>query len=200
MDAFERSPARRGIAAAFVAAALIGVIQTGSTNAANRSVPSEARIGSNFVFDLATGSVNGYAIIGKTYSSVARALGKPSQRSIRKDYGTASYGAFRNGGWPLWISFARRQGALRAWSVAITTPLASEVRLGRILRAPPKVIQSKISSGYADEVQLAKPYRCRRKPLRCRGEFKSTTGDLNVGFGLVRPGAGSARYIVIYET
>jgi hypothetical protein len=195
----ETLPRTRGIAAALVAMALIGVMQTGSSKAAPRSLPSEARIGSKFVFDLGTGSVRGYTVIGKTYPSVVRALGKPDHRSIRKDYGTASYGELQKGAWPLTISFVRRKGALRAWSIAIATPLASEVRLGRILRASPKLIQNKISHGYSEQFRLADFYRCRTRPLRCRGEFKSTTGDdLKVGFGLVIPRAGSARYIVLY--
>jgi hypothetical protein len=200
MDESEAIPRKRRIALAFAALALAGVVQAGSSGAAAGSPPSNARIESRFVFDLATGSVRGYAILGKTLPSVVRALGKPDHRSIRKDYGTASYGELRKGAWPLTISFVRREGALRAWSVAIASPLASEVRLGRILRGSPRLIQSRISRGYSEELHLADKYRCRRKPLRCRGEFESTTDDVQVGFGLVIPRAGSARYIVIYES
>jgi hypothetical protein len=186
-------PASRGITAVLAAAALIGVIPAGSSIAADRT-------GAAFSFDLSTGSVRGYSVLGKTYPSVVKALGKPDHRSIRKDYGTASYGELQNGAWPLTLSFVRRQGALRAWSVAVATPRASEVRLGRILGSSPKHIQSKISQGYSGTFRLTKPYRCRTRPIRCRGDFKSTSSDLNVGFGLLFPRAESARYIVIYET
>ncbi len=181
------------MAAVLVAAALIGVMIPGSSTAADRA-------GTTFSFDLSTGSVRGYAVMGKTYPSLVNALGKPDHHSIRRDYGTASYGSLRTGSWPLTISFARRRGALRAWSVAVATPLAAEVRLGRILRSSPKRIQRRISQGYSGQFRLAQPYRCRKKPLRCRGDFKSTTDELRVGFGLVFPRGGSARYIVIYES
>ncbi len=190
-------PRIRGIAAAAaVAVALTGVAEADSSKAAEH--PSKERLDSTFVFDLATGSVRGHTVIGKTYPSVVKALGKPDHRSIRKDYGVAGYGELHKGAWPLAISFKRRQGALRAWSVFVATPLASEVRLGKILRSSPRSIQRKMSRGYSGQFRLADPYRCRRKPLRCRGEFKSTTDDLKVGFGLVLPRAGSARYVVIY--
>jgi hypothetical protein len=185
-------PASRGITAVLVAAALIGVIPAGSSIAAGRA-------GSGFSFDLSTASVRGYSILGKTYPSVVTALGKPDSHSIRKDYGTASYGELQKGAWPLTVSFVRRQGALRAWSVAVATPRASEVRLGRILGSSPKHIQSKISQEYSGTFRLTKPYRCRTKPVRCRGDFKSTSSDLKVGFGLVLPRADSARYVVIYD-
>jgi hypothetical protein len=199
---FGREGLRRigGIAIACATAALTGVMQTGSSTAAARFLRSEARIGDKFTFDLANGSVRGYAVIGKTYPSVVKALGKPDHRSIRREYGTASYGELQKGAWPLTISFVRRDAALRAWSVAIASPLASEVRLGRILRASPKLIQSRIVDGYSAELRLAASYRCRTRPLRCRGEFESTTDELKVGFGLVVPRQGSARYIVTYQT
>lgn len=185
-------PASRRIAVV-LGAALIGIIPAGSVSATERT-------GATFSFDLSTGSVRGYPVLRKTYPSVVKALGKPDHRSIRKDYGTASYGELQNGAWPLTISFVRRRGALRAWSVAVATPRASEVRLGTILRSSPNRIQSKISQGYSGRFRLTKPYRCRTKPLRCRGDFKGTSTDLQVGFGLLLPRADSARYIVIYET
>ena len=190
---------RPGSAAAVVLLMLVGVVQTGSSSAAGPSLRTKTRIGKTFPFDLSTGSARGYAILGKTYPSVVGALGQPDHRSIQKDYGTASYGKLQQGSWPLTISFYRRHGALRAWSVTIASPLASEVRLGRILRSSPQSIQRRIAQGYSGEFRLVDPYQCRRKPLRCRGNFKSTTGDLKVGFGLVLPRKGSARYVVIYD-
>jgi hypothetical protein len=193
MDGRRRFLLARGLgAAALVAVALSGFVQAGSSKAA-------ARFGGTFAFDLATGSVRGYAVIGKTYPSVVRAFGKPNHRSIRREYGTASYGTLHHGSWPLMISFARRQGALRAWSVAITSRLASEARLGRILRSSPQVIQSKISRAYSDQLRLARPYRCSTRPRRCRGDFNSTTDDMKIGFGLILPRPPSARYIVVYD-
>jgi hypothetical protein len=193
MDGRPRFVSARGLgAAALVAVALSGFVQAGSSKAA-------ARFGGTFAFDLATGSVRGYAVIGKTYPSVVRAFGKPDHRSIRKEYGTASYGTLRQGSWPLMISFARRHGALRAWSVAIASPLASEARLGRLLRSSPHAIQSKISNEYSGQFRLAHPYRCRTKPLRCRGDFKGITEDVKIGFGLILPRPESPRYIVIYD-
>jgi hypothetical protein len=182
-----------GVAAvALIASALSSLAHVDPSTAAERA-------GATFGFNLATGSVRGYAVIGKTYPSVVRALGKPDHRSIRKGYGTASYGTLQQGSWPLMISFARRHGALRAWSVAITSPLASEARLGRILRSSPQVIQSKISRAYSDQLRLARPYRCSTRPRRCRGDFNSTTDEMKVGFGLILPRPPSARYIVIYD-
>jgi hypothetical protein len=184
--------AARRVAAVLVAAS-IAIIPAGSVTAADRT-------GATFSFDLTTGSVRGYSVLGKTYPSVAMALGKPDHRSIRKDYGTASYGEYQNGARPLTISFARRRGALRAWSVAVSTPRASEVRLCRNQRSSPKSIHRMNEQGYPGQFRLSKAYRCRTKPLRCRGDFESTNTDLWVGFGLLRPGKPSPRYIVIYET
>src|SRR5215204_4976052 len=155
-------PALRSITAVLVVV-LIGLIPVGSLTAAERG-------GAMFSFDLSTGSVRGYSVLGTTYASVVKALGKPDHRSIGKDYGTAGYGELQNGARPLTISFTRRRGALRAWSVAVATPRASEVRLGRILRSSPKRIQSRISRGYSGQLRLSNAYRCRTKPLRCRGD------------------------------
>jgi hypothetical protein len=166
---------------------------------ATRAESSASSIGGYFKFDLSIGSLQGRPLLGMAYADVTAALGRPTSRSLHKDYARVGYGALRRGAWPLAISFRRKNGALRVWSVAITSKNASEVRLGRILRLPPAQIERAIAREYAGTLRLTDSYRCRRKPLRCRGEFKSTTRDLEIGFGLLTPRAASARYVVIYE-
>jgi hypothetical protein len=168
--------------------------------ASARAESSPRSIGANFKFDLSDGSLQGRALLGATYATVTAALGRPTRKSLRKKYAQVGYGQMRHGAWPLSISFRRKNGALRAWSIAITSTNASEVRLGRILRLSPTQIERAIARRYAGTLRLTDSYRCRRKPLRCRGEFERTTGDLEIGFGLRIPRTTSARYIVIYET
>jgi hypothetical protein len=170
------------------------VARSGTSHGAARLV------GDTFRFDMTQGSVKGHSMLGETYSAVTNVLGRPQHRSLERRYGVIRYGTLKRGAWPLSIYFKRRAGRLRAWSVAIASTRASEVRLGRILRLQPRVIQAKIADTYAGKLRLTEPYRCRRKPLRCHGEFRQEGGDVEVAFGLLRPGASSGRYINIYET
>ena len=138
-------------------------------------------------------------MLGKPYSAVTKALGKPQHRALRKGYGSIRYGTLQDRAWPLSIYFRRRAGALRAWSIAIASPQAVESRLGKILRLKPKVIQSRIFETYRDDLRLTESYSCRRRPLRCRGEFERVGDEAEVAFGLLFPGASSQGYITIYR-
>lgn len=152
-------------------------------------------------FDLATASVQGRPLLGKSVSAVTSALGTPDERSLHKREGSLRYGKLGPHGLAsVTVLFQRRAGALRVVSIAIASPGAREARLGRILRLSPRRIQRAISSAYAETLRLAEPYRCRRSPLRCRGTFTNASGDVKVAFGLLYPGLIShpPRFILIY--
>ena len=159
---------------------------------------SQARLGGSFTFDLATGSIDGKPILGRALSAVTAALGTPSSRNVRRSHGSIRYGRRAGAVWPLTISFRRRGGRLIAWSVYVTSTAAAEVRAGKVLRLQPRWIQHTIARAYRAELRLADPYRCRKRPPRCRGEFEGASPQLDVAFGLVAPGPSSRRYIAIY--
>jgi hypothetical protein len=169
-----------------------------ATGAASLAIGSSAGVKA-LRFDLATASVQGRPLLGKSLSAVTSALGTPDQRSLHKRHGSLSYGKLGpHGPWALTVIFRRRAGALRVVSIAIASPHAREARLGRILRLSPRRTQRAISSAYAGTLRLADPYRCRRAPLRCRGTFTSASGNVKVAFGLLFPGMNSQRYILLY--
>jgi hypothetical protein len=157
---------------------------------------SQSTLGPAFRFDLAAGSVEGHRLLGQKVGAVVAALGKPSARVLHRRYGSIRYGK----SYPadLSVMFRRRAGALRAFSVAITSPAAREARLGRILRLSPPQLEREIADGYADTFRLVKPYRCLLRPARCNGRFESVDGSTNVSFGLLVPRPGSQLYVVIY--
>jgi hypothetical protein len=59
-------------------------------------------------------------------------------------------------------------------------------------------LQRIVKTRYAGVLRLEQPYGCRRKPLRCRGEFANATRGVKVAFGLLYPTVGSPRYILLY--
>jgi hypothetical protein len=159
---------------------------------------SQARLAGSFRFDLAAGSIDGKPILGRSLSAVTAALGTPSARNLHRRYGSISYGPREDAVRPLTISFKPRGSRLIAWSLYVTSPAAAEVRAGEVLRLQPRRIQRAIARAYRAELRLEDPYRCSRKPPRCRGEFEGASPRLDVAFGLVSPGASSRRYIAMY--
>jgi hypothetical protein len=159
-----------------------------------------ARAGAESVrFDLATGSVYGRLILGRTLPTVTSALGRPDDRSVHPRQASLRYGRLgRDGPWAVTIFFRPRAGALRAVSVAIASPSAKERRLGSLLRLTPRRMQQTIARGYGGTVELTQAYRCRRRPLRCQGTFTHVGTDMHISFGLLFPGISSKRYISMY--
>ncbi len=150
-------------------------------------------------FDLATGSVDGRPLLGRTVPTVTAALGRPDERSLHKRQASLRYGRLgAHGPWAVTVFFRPRLGRLRAVSVAIASPSAKEARLGAILRLPPRRMQHAIAGAYGGTLKLVDPYRCRRAPLRCRGTFARAETNLRISFGLLYPGASPRRYILLY--
>ncbi len=174
-------------------------VLTSAPGAAKGLRTQSSTLGSKFRFDLGAASIQGKPILARTLPTVTAALGRPDHRSIHKKHASIQYDKIEgHRSWSVRISFLRSAGRLRATSVAIASRRATEVLLGKILRLPPEQLQRKIAQGYAGTLRLDEPYRCRRAPVRCRGEFKSTSGNVKVAFGLLFPGVSSERYILLY--
>jgi len=150
---------------------------------------SPSKISPAFRFDLATASVDGHALLGKSLSAVVAALGIPRNRSL----GHRQYGSVRYARGSISVMFRRRGNKLRVTAIAITSKDAREARLGRILRLPPRELQRKIANGYPHTFRLDRPYACSR--LGCGGLFKTSDGRTKLEFGA---SAAARSYIVIH--
>jgi hypothetical protein len=149
-----------------------------------------SKIAPNFQFDLAAQSIEGHALLGKRLQTVVAALGIPRNRSLRHP----RYGSVRYAKGSLSVMLRRRGDALRVTSIAITSRVATEVRLGRILRLPPSDLQRKITTGYPDTFRLVSPYSCSGRLPACGGLFKTTDGRVNLAFG---PSPAGGSYLVV---
>jgi hypothetical protein len=167
--------------------------------AASAQAAAGANAGAKSVrFDLATGSVEGRLVLGRTLPTVVAALGTPDDRSVHKRQASLRYGRLSGGSWAITIFFRPRSGTLRAVSVSIASPAAREARTGKLLRLQPRRMQRAIAQAYGATVKLTDAYQCRRRPLRCQGTFARVGTDMRISFGLLFPGVSSQRYISMY--
>ena len=67
------------------------------------------------------------------------------------------------------------------------------------LRRRPREFEKRLLQAYGDQYQLPEPFRCREKPLRCRGEVVGNENGLAVGYGLLFPKRPESRYITVYR-
>ena len=158
------------------------------------AMPSAALSGRGFSptfrFDLAAGSINGHALLGKRISVVRRALGTPSAYTLHERAGFLRYGP-RSG--HVSIMFRLRGGALRATHIAITSADAKEARTRRILRVDPWLLQRRITRAYASTFRLVRPYGCDQRLGACTGFFKRRNGRTSLEFGEL----GTNRYLLL---
>ena len=153
------------------------------------AVPA-SEFGSSFRFDLAAGSINGHALLGKGRSAVRRALGTPSAYNLGQRCGFLRYGP-RSG--HVSVLFGNHGHACRVTAISIASADAKEAQTGRILQLALTQLQRKIATAYAGAFRLAYSYRCAR--FGCRGSFKSVDGKTRLEFG---PLLGDWSYIVLH--
>ena len=128
-------------------------------------------------FDLATGTISGHAVLGRSVAAIRSSLGPPSyveHYARRVDLG---YGA--NAAPRVEVIF---NGT--AWALEFGDPTDVEAKLGRALNEPPRALQRQIAATYPGAFRLVRPYRCDAKG--CFGLFLSKDGLRRVIFGLSR--------------
>lgn len=133
--------------------------------------------------DLATGTVDGKLVLGRTLEEVARVFGRPDTY-LREPGGRR---AFLRWGpadrFALLVLFTPRGGHLAATAVAFQSPAVTETRLGRLLALNPPALQRALRTGYAGVLKLRESYRC-AGGSDCSGRFDSLDGKRHVTFGL----------------
>ena len=182
-----------------------GIILTASANSVSAKEAALAPEPTRTI-DLATARLNEQAVLGRTVAGVTAALGRPALRVRGTKRYTLRYDSLPPslGSWGLTVLF-RREGRLRAYSVAITDPRLMEERLGRILRLKPTELQREVLRAYGDRYRLISAYRCHgvTARTRCHGELGSRdAGDATrIAFGILSPQRPKpARlYLVVYR-
>jgi hypothetical protein len=128
-------------------------------------------------FDLASGTISGHPVLGRTPAAIRSSLGPPDyvERYPRRiDLG---YGA--NADPRVEVIF---DGT--AWALEFGDPADVESKLGRLLTVSPQALQRQISTTYAGTFRLVRSYHCDAKG--CFGLFFNEDGSRRVIFGLSR--------------
>jgi hypothetical protein len=184
---------------AILMAALFAMLSAASAPAGESDLRNELQrpLGD---LDLVTGTLGGRDLLSKRVAEVTASLGRPKQRTGTKKFHRLSYGALpsETGRWSLTIIFRPRAGALRVQTLGFAGRALTERRLGRVLRLTPREFERRLLQAYGDHYQVIEPYRCRTRPLRCRGEVVGQENGLTVGYGLLFPRRPESRYITVY--
>jgi hypothetical protein len=190
---------RKHQGAAVVAATLM-IVTTAQAIASASGVQSASRRPFGEL-DLVSGTLGGRELFSKRVAKVTASLGPPEHRIARKRLHVLHYGPVpRNlGGWSLIVHFRPKGDVLRANLLAFAGRALAERRLGRVLRLPPREFERRLLQAYGDHYDVLEPYRCRTKPLRCRGELVGRENGLAVGYGLLFPNRPQSRYITVYR-
>lgn len=130
--------------------------------------------------DLARGTVNGHALLGRTLAEVVAAFGRPdgSFRGSSLEY--VRWGS------PQTFSLLVLLRGGRVVSVAFQDPSLVEVRTGRLVALAPPALQRALRQRYRGKLRLAEPYECHGGG-ECDGRFESVRGALDIRFGLAGP-------------
>jgi hypothetical protein len=150
--------------------------------------------------DLLLGRLDGRELLSKRVAEVTASLGRPQHRIATKKLYVLRYGSLplRTGRWSLTITFRPQGGVLRSTLLAFAGRSLAERRLGTVLRLTPREFERRLLREYGDHYQVIEPYRCRTRPLRCRGEVVGQENGLTVGYGLLFPRRPESRYITVY--
>lgn len=140
--------------------------------------PAGAAAASGHALDLASGSVDGHRILGRTIAGVTAALGRPDYRAGKRLSYKLGWGARPN--FSIEVMFRPVAGVERAWSMAFEHGV-HDVKLGDLLGRSSPALQAAIFKSYGDSFKLVRPYKCKAKI--CVGEFAQRTGSLHIGFG-----------------
>ena len=151
--------------------------------------------------DLATLTVAGQKILGKTPDEVRAILGEPTLiRPHAQTTNGLGIPEFRYGGTMpatlgLSITFLKRGNTIVANSLYFQSPSLVDARLGHILRIQPSDLQQQLSRAYATQYRLDLPYGTAQQ-LQCSGTFRARAGAVGINFGL-NPHRPSRPYLEI---
>ena len=130
------------------------------------------------MIDLATGTVDGHRVLGRTVAGVTAGLGRPDFRSGRGNSYRIGWGTPTNFG--IEVLFRRESGAERAWSVVLRRGPVADVKIGDLLNRPSLALQKLVAADYGTLLSLVRPYRCRASGV-CSGEFAGRVLHLTFG-------------------
>jgi hypothetical protein len=151
--------------------------------------------------DLATMTVAGQTILGKTPEHVAAILGRPARilGNAQRTNGVAIPEYRYGGGLPatvgLSVRFVKDGGAIRANSLVFQSPSLVDRRLGHLLRLQPARLERAIRSTYGGRYRLYLGYGSDAR-LGCTGSFRDRGSRAGLAFGL-DPHRPSRPYLVI---
>ena len=135
--------------------------------------------------DLATSTVDGHRVLGRTVAGVTAALGRPDFRSGQRSRYVLGWGGRPN--FSIEVIFRPVGGVEHAWSIAFERDVR-DVKLGDLLGRSSNALQAAVSKSYGDRFRLERPYACENRA--CVGEFAPRKGTLYLTFG-TRPKLGT---------
>jgi hypothetical protein len=124
--------------------------------------------------DLASGRVDGHAILGRTIAGVTAVLGRPDFRVGPKSRYRIGWGDRIN--FQIEVIFHRSGDLQRASSIVFERGPVSDTKLGDLLSRSSQSLQTAILARYGDAFKLVQPYACRAS--NCVGEFAPRTASL----------------------
>ena len=130
--------------------------------------------------DLASATIDGHRVLGRTVAGVTAVLGRPDFRAGNQQ--RYRVGRDEPTDFSLEVLFRRSGGTLRAWSVVFERGAVRDPKLGDLLARLPVSLQAAIRSRYADRYRLLRGYHCRANG-DCVGEFAQPSGSLRLSFG-----------------
>jgi hypothetical protein len=155
-------------------------------------LPASAAGASAHTVDLATGTVDGHRILGRTIAGVTAALGRPDFRQGSRVHYAVGWGMRPD--FSFEVLFRSVGGAERAWSIALERGPVRDVKLGDLLSRNSPALQTAILKTYADSFKLVRAYRC--SGSICAADLVQRTGQLHLTLG-TRPKLGT--WLTIYR-
>jgi hypothetical protein len=138
--------------------------------------------------DLATLSVGGETILGRTPAQVRAILGEPAViRPNAQQTNGVSIPEFRYGGTTqptlgLSVTFIKRGDQIVANGLYFQSPSLVDAKLGHVLRLQPTKLQQLVQSSYGSRYRLSLGYGSDQ--LACTGTFRERTSAAGFSFGL----------------
>ncbi len=134
--------------------------------------------------DLGTGTINGHAILGNSLAEVTKQLGKPDWRVPGTRKYRIGYGQRTN--FTMMVRFTRKNGTLRAVTVAFERPPLLEKQIGtNVLAMTPRAFQHAVARSYGNRLTIGTPRRCIRG--LCSVTLRASASDRRITFGTRKP-------------
>jgi hypothetical protein len=105
--------------------------------------------------DLASGRVDGHAVLGRTIAGVTAALGRPDFRVGPESRYRIGWGNRSN--FSIEVIFRRSGNVQRAWSIVLERGPVRDVKIGDLLNRSSPSLQTAIVSRYGDAYKLERP-------------------------------------------